>query len=86
MKKKNLQFRNKGNRTFAFYLEMSELWNKKVLLHAQGYVTTTFHSEKRPTEREMSVIHYKENMHDKVSSNSCHYSEKVFLKKLSQLR
>ena len=52
MKKKNLQFRNKGNRTFAFYLEMTELWNKKVLLYAQGYVTTTFHSEKRPTERE----------------------------------
>lgn len=86
MKKKNLQFRIKGNRTFEFYLEMSELRNKKVLLYAQGYVTTTFHSEKRPTQIEMSVIPYRENTHDKVSSNSCHYSEKVFFKKLSQPR
>ena len=53
MKKKNLQFRNKGNRTFAFYLEMSELWNKKVLLYAQGYMTTTFHSEETNRDRDV---------------------------------
>lgn len=84
MKNKCLQFRIKGNRAFPFHPEIRELRNKKVLLFAQGYVTTTLHSEKRPTE--MSVMHYRENMHDKVSSNSGNYSEKVFCKKLLQLR
>jgi len=56
-------------------LEMKELRNKKVMLLAQGFMalrhnlTITIHSKKK-TNTMMSMMHYKENMHNKISSNS----------------
>lgn len=76
MEKKNAcSSESKGIDHFHPILEMKELRNKKVMLLALGFValrhnlTITIHSKKK-TSTMMSMMDYKEYMHNKISSNS----------------